>query len=158
MAINTAVSTPPLPADGKPDMEKIVLKGRAACGGRAVAEAVVCPESILGMVGIDARTGIITENGHSQKGQCIRGKVLVLPCSKGSCGWSCSFHSAKVMGNSPAAWLFSRMDSKTGVVSVICGVPVVADFPEDVDLFSIIETGDIVEVNGDTGEVIIIKK
>lgn len=139
-------------------MEKIVIKGRAACKGIARAEAVVCPESILGMVGLDVTTGIIVEKGHSQQGQCIKNKVLVLPCSKGSCGWSCHFHSAKVLGNSPAAWLFSKMDSKTGVVSVICNVPVVADFPDDVDLFSLIQTGDLVEVNGDTGEVTILKK
>lgn len=139
-------------------MQKIVIKGRSACKGFAAAEAVVCPESILGMVGLDVNTGIIVEKGHSQKGQCITGKVLVLPCSKGSCGWSCHFHSAKVKGNSPAAWLFSRMDSKTGVVSVICDVPVVADFSSDIDLFSLIETGDFVEVNGDIGEVTITKK
>jgi predicted aconitase with swiveling domain len=139
-------------------MQKIVIKGRSACKGFAAAEAVVCPESILGMVGLDVNTGIIVEKGHSQKGQCITGKVLVLPCSKGSCGWSCHFHSAKVKGNSPAAWLFSRMDSKTGVVSVICDVPVVADFSSDIDLFSLIETGDFVEVNGDTVEVTITKK
>lgn len=139
-------------------MKKIVIKGRPAYKGIATAEAVVCPESILGMVGIDVNTGIIMEKGHSQRGQCIKGKVLVLPCSKGSCGWSCHFHSAKVMGNAPAAWLFSKMDSKTGVVSVICDVPVVADFSDDIDLFSLIQTGDLVEVNGYTGEVTITKK
>ena len=139
-------------------MDKILIQGRGAFGGIATAPAVVCPESILGMVGIDAATGLIAEKGHSQYGQDITGKVLVLPCSKGSCGWSCLFHSAKVMGHNPAAWLFSKMDSKAGVVSVICGVPVVTDFPDDIDLFSIIQTGDIVSVNGDTGEVTVIKE
>lgn len=139
-------------------MEKITIKGRGACKGFAAAEAVVCPESILGMVGLDVDTGVIVERGHSQKGQCITGKILVLPCSKGSCGWSCHFHSAKVKGNTPAAWLFSKMDSKTGVVSAIFDIPVVADFPDDIDLFSLIQTGDFVEVNGTTGEVTITKK
>ena len=124
-------------------MDKILIQGRGAFGGIATAPAVVCPESILGMVGIDTATGLIAEKGHSQYGQDITGKVLVLPCSKGSCGWSC---------------LFSKMDSKAGVVSVICGVPVVTDFPDDIDLFSIIQTGDIVSVNGDTGEVTVIKE
>lgn len=139
-------------------MSKLVIKGRGAIGGTAVGEALVCPESIQGWAGVDDQTGIIIEKGHSQEGQCMAGKILVLPCSKGSNGWSCHFHSAMVKGFKPAGWIFTKLDSRAGVASVVVDIPMVADFPADVDLFALIETGDMVEVNGNTGEVTITKK
>ena len=36
--------------------------------------------------------------------------------------------------------------------------PAVADFPEDVDIFSLIKTGDYIEMDGTTGEVTVTKK
>ncbi len=139
-------------------MEKIIIKGRGALKGVVKGEALVCPESIQGWAGVDDHTGKIIEKGHSQEGVCISNKILVLPCSKGSNGWSCHFHSAMVKGFKPAGWLFSKMDSRSGVAAVVVGVPTVADFSEDIDLFSLIKTGDLLEINGETGEVIITKQ
>ena len=139
-------------------MNRITIKGRGGIGGIGVGKALVCPESIQGWAGVDDHTGIIIEKGHSQEGQCIDGKILVLPCSKGSNGWSCHFHAAAVKGFKPAGWIFTKIDSRCGVAAVVLDIPVVSDFPEDVDLFSIIQTGDRVTVNADTGEVIIEKQ
>ena len=138
-------------------MKKITIHGRGAYPGTACGEALVCPESIQGWAGVDDHTGCIIEKGHSQEGKCIDGKILVLPCSKGSNGWSCHFHSAMVGGFRPAGWLFSKLDSRAGVAAVVVGVPMVTDFPPETDLFTLIDTGDWVEINGDTGEVTITK-
>lgn len=138
-------------------MKKITIHGRGAYPGAACGEALVCPESIQGWAGVDDHTGCIIEKGHSQEGKCIDGKILVLPCSKGSNGWSCHFHSAMVGGFRPAGWLFSKLDSRAGVAAVVVGVPMVTDFPPETDLFTLIDTGDWVEINGDTGEVTITK-
>ena len=141
--------------NGVKEMNKIVIYGRGAFPGRARGEAIVCPESIQGWSGVSDTTGDIIEEGHSQQGKNINGKILVLPCSKGSTGWSGHFHSASVAGFTPAGWLFSKIDSRSGVASAVLGIPTVADFPEDIDLFSLIKTGDFVDINGETGEVII---
>lgn len=138
-------------------MEKITIKARGAIKGIAEGEALVCPESIQGWAGVDDHTGNIIEKGHSQEGKCINDKILILPCSKGSNGWSCHFHSAQVKGKMPAGWVFTKMDSRAGVAAVVLDVPMVADF-EDVDPCEVIETGDWVKVNGNTGEVEITKK
>lgn len=137
--------------------DKICLKGRPAFPGKAAGEAIVCPHSIQGWAGVSDTTGCIIEEGHPEKGKCIQGKILVIPYGKGSTGWSGHFHSAAVAGFSPAGWLFSSMDSRCGVATAALEIPAVADFPEEVDIFSIISTGDWVELNGDTGEVIIQK-
>ena len=136
-------------------MEKIVLKGRPAFPGKASGEAIVCPESIQGWAGVSDETGIIIEEGNPEQGKNINGKVLVLPYGKGSTGWSGHFHSASVAGFTPAGWLISNIDSRTGVASAVLEIPTVADFEEN--LYEIIDSGDFIELNGDTGEVVITK-
>lgn len=138
-------------------MEKIELKGRPAYPGKAAGEAIVCPHSIQGWSGVSDETGCIIEEGHPEKGKCIKDKILVMPYGKGSTGWSGHFHSAAVAGFSPAGWLFSSIDSRCGVATAALEVPAVADFPDGVDIFSLIQTGDRVELDGTTGEVTITK-
>ena len=58
----------------------------------------------------------------------------------------------------PSGWLFSKIDSRSGVASAVLSIPTIADFPDDIDLFSLIKTGDFIEMDGDTGEVKIIKR
>lgn len=139
-------------------MGQLKIKGRPAYPGIASGEAIVCPHSIQGWSGVSDVTGCIIEEGHPEKGKCIKGKILVMPYGKGSTGWSGHFHSAAVAGFSPAGWLFSNVDSRCGVAAAALEVPAIADFPENIDIFSIIQTGDFVEMNGNTGEVIITKK
>ena len=81
----------------------------------------------------------------------------MIPYGKGSTGWSGHFHSAAVAGFCPAGWIFSSIDSRCGVTAAVLEVPAVADFASDTDVFSLISTGDMVTVNGNTGEVIIKK-
>lgn len=139
-------------------MNKILIKGRAGIQGIAEGEALVCEDSIQGWAGVDDSTGVIIERGHAEEGTSIDGKILVLPCSKGSNGWSCHSNSAQVNGHKPAGWIFTKLDSRAGVAAVVLDIPTVSDFDEEIDLFSMIETGDWVKVDGNTGEVEITKK
>ncbi len=139
-------------------MERLKLKGRPAYPGRAAGEALVCPHSIQGWAGVSEETGCIIEAGHPEFGNSIQGKILVIPYGKGSTGWSGHFHSAAVAGFSPAGWLFSNIDSRCGVAAAALEVPAVADFPASVDLFTAIKTGDWVELDGGTGEVVVTKR
>ncbi len=139
-------------------MGPLKLKGRPTYPGKAAGEALVCPHSIQGWAGVSEETGRIIEVGHPEFGKSIKGKILVIPYGKGSTGWSGHFHSAAVAGFSPAGWLFSNIDSRCGVATAALEVPAVADFPTDVDIFSVIQTGDWVELDGSTGEVTVTKK
>ncbi len=138
-------------------MEVIKIKGRGAYPGKAKGPAIVCPDSIQGWAGVSDVTGCIIEEGHPEQGKCIKGAILVMPYGKGSTGWSGHFHSAAVAGFPPAGWVFSNIDAREGVATAAIEVPAVADF-KDVDVFKIIESGDMVEIDGDTGEVTITKK
>jgi len=140
------------------NVERLKLKARPAYPGKAAGEALVCPHSIQGWSGVSDETGCIIEVGHPEYGKSIKDKILVIPYGKGSTGWSGHFHSAAVAGFSPAGWLFSSIDSRCGVAAAVLEVPAVADFPADVDIFSVIKTGDWVELDGSTGEVTVIIK
>lgn len=129
----------------------LVIKGRGAVRGVAKGRAMVSRETIQGWAGIDEKTGLIVEIGHPFAGMSMKEAVLIISGGKGSNGWSCHFHAAKLMGMAPAAMVFPKMDSRTGVAAVVTGVPVVTDLEQDP--FTLIKTGDIVMVNGDEGYI-----
>jgi uncharacterized protein len=131
-----------------------VIKGRRAIRGVAEGIALVSRETIQGWNGID-KTGTVIEKGHPFEGWSIKDAVLVLPGAKGSNGWSIHFHSARVAGVGPAALVFPRIDSRTGVTAAVLNVPTVTDL--DCDPFDLIKTGDRVRVDGDSGIVEVIE-
>ena len=138
--------------------ETIVLQGRPAFKGIAEGYAMVCPNSIQGWAGVDPLTGKIIEKGHIHECESYDGKILVLPTSKGSCGWSSQFQGPMDMaGIKPAGWVIQDIDSKVGVTAVIIGRPMVADF-KNINVFDYIKDGDYLIVNGNDGKVTVIKK
>ncbi len=132
-------------------MKTLVIRGRGAIRGVAEGRALVSRHTIQGWNGVDIRTGLIIEKGHPFEGMSIKGSVLVLAGGKGSNGWSCHFHAARVAGVGPAAMVLPRIDSRTAVAAVMMDVPVVTDL--EADPFELIRTGDFVRVDGDRGIV-----
>jgi len=132
-------------------MEKLVIRGRGAVPGVAEAEALVCPRSITGWGGIDPATGIIREYGNINRGKSIKDKILVIPGSKGSNGWSCYFGAARVAGAAPKGWIITRIDSSSGVACAVMKIPAVVDFASHEDPCRLIQTGDWVKMDGRTG-------
>jgi uncharacterized protein len=135
------------------DLKGSVINGRGAIKGVAEGVALVSRETIQGWNGVD-KTGTVIEKGHPFEGWSIKDAVLVLPGAKGSNGWSIHFHSAKIAGVGPAALVFPKIDSRTGVTAAVLNVPVVTDL--DRDPFELIKTGDRVRVDGNRGTVEVI--
>jgi hypothetical protein len=100
--------------------------------------------------------GTIIETRHELRGQSFTGKVLVFPGAKGSSGWSGVFHTTRLAGTAPKALVFNEMTTKVALGAVVMRVPAVTDL--DRDPLTIIETGDWVVVNGDSGTVEIRKR
>jgi uncharacterized protein len=136
---------------------RITLRGRGVSAGVVEAEALVCPRSIGAFGGLDPKTGIIYEYDNVNRGRTIRGKILVLPASKGSNGWSCIFTATRVSGAAPLGWIFTRIDSSAAVATTVLRIPTVADFPADEDPCSLIRTGDWVRMDGTTGRIEVIQ-
>ena len=136
--------------------DTIVLRGRKVVGGIAEGEALVTKETISGWGGVNPMQGSIIETRHELRGQSFKDKVLVFPGAKGSSGWSVVFHMTRLAGTSPKALVFNEMTTKVALGAVVMRVPSVTEL--DRDPLDIIETGDWVTVNGDTGTVEIKKK
>ena len=133
--------------------ETLTFKGRCVVPGVVEGEALVTRERISGWGGVDPRTGTIVETRHELRGQSFAGKVLVFPGAKGSSGWSAQFHTARVMGTAPAAWLFNDMCTKVALGTVVSHAPAMTGF--DRDPLELIQTGDWVRVDADSGTVTI---
>lgn len=131
----------------------ITLHGRKVVGGRASGEALVTTQTISGWGGINERDGTVIELHHELHGQSFAGKVLVFPGAKGSSGWSAYWHMLRLNGTAPAAMIFTRMTTKIALGAVVSRVPTITDL--DGDIFELIATGDLVEVDADAGVVTI---
>lgn len=133
----------------------ITLRGRKVVGGKASARAIVTTQTISGWGGINEREGSVIELHHELRGQSFAGKVLVFPGAKGSSGWSAFFHMCRLNGVAPAAMIFTRMTTKIALGAVVTRVPAITDL--DGDVYDLIETGDLVEVDADAGTVTVTK-
>jgi uncharacterized protein len=136
-------------------MSTILLHGRKVSGGCAEGEAMVTRETISGWGGIDPMTGTIIETHHELRGQSFKGKILVFPGAKGSSGWSNAFHMTRLTNSAPRAMVFNVMTTKIALGAVVMRVPAVTEL--DRDPLTIIETGDWVKVDADSGVIEITK-
>ena len=138
--------------------EKLMIRGRGAIAGIAEGEAVVCPDSIAGNSGaLGDIDGVIYEKGNVNYGVSIKNKILVVPCAKGSNGFSAHFMGAYIAGVRPAGWVSTKVDARLGVALASMNIPAVVDFV-GIDPLEVIKTGDWVKINGNTGEVEILRK
>jgi hypothetical protein len=78
--------------------------------------------------------------------------------SKASNGWSCYFGAARAAGSAPKGWIFTNIDSSSGVASAVMQIPTIVDFPADKDPCKVISDGDWVKMDGNTGIIEITKK
>lgn len=138
--------------------EELILKGRGVIPGVVEGEAVVCPDGLSAYGGLDLDSGVITDFENVSHGRSIKNAILILPCSKGSNGWSSSFTAALVAGAAPAAWAFSRVDSSVGVAVVTLGIPTVVDFQPEDDPCLKVNTGDRVRLDGGRGLLSVLRK
>lgn len=105
---------------------------------------------------MDNLTGIVTEPGHQLKGQNIAGKVLIFTTGKGSTGGSYKIYDMVERGTGPVAFIQIRAEPVTTIGAIMGNIPVIAECDQDPTLT--IETGDYVELDADTGSIIVTKK
>lgn len=137
-------------------MANKIIKGRPAQGNVVEGYAFVCPNSIQGWSSIDVDTGVVLEKGHIHEGDSFAGKILVVPCSRGSLGWSGYFEKCDRNGVGPIGYIFTEMDSKCGCAVYSTGKPCVCDF-EGVDPCEEIKDGDYIRLDGCTGVIEVLK-
>jgi predicted aconitase with swiveling domain len=109
--------------------------------GAAEGTALVSPEPIGFLGGVDPDTGVVIEPGHPLEGQRVTGRVLVFPTGKGSTVGSYTIYRLARAHLAPAAIVNAEADPVVAVGAIIAEIPMV----DQVDI-SRIQTGDYVEV------------
>jgi len=120
------------------------LIGRVIRPGTAEGMALVSPEPIGFLGGVDPETGVVLEPGHPLQGQCVAGRVLVFPTGKGSTVGSYTLYRMAQAGTAPAAILNAESEAIVAVGAIIADIPMV----DQVDIGQI-QTGDWVRVEGE---------
>jgi len=126
----------------------VVLKGRKIVKGRAEGRALMTREAISFMGSTDPKTGTIIERGHEIEGECMQGKILCFPTSKGSTGGSYMLYDAVKRGVGPIGIVNIQAESIAVIGAIVSDLPMV----DGIDI-SQIRTGDYVELNADAGVV-----
>ena len=119
----------------------IRILARVVKAGRAEGEALVSPDPIGFLGGVDPDTGVVIETGHPLEGECVAGRVLVFPTGKGSTVGSYTLYRLARNGLAPAAIVNAESDPVVAVGAVIAEIPMV----DQVDV-SHIRAGDWVQV------------
>ncbi len=125
-------------------ISKMELIGRVIRPGTAEGIALVSPEPIGFLGGVDPETGVVLEPGHPLQGQCVAGRVLVFPTGKGSTVGSYTLYRMAQAGTAPAAILNAESEAIVAVGAIIADIPMV----DQVDIGQI-QTGDWVRVEGE---------
>ena len=120
------------------------LTGRIIKAGFAQGLALVSPEPIGFLGGVDPETGVVVEGGHPLAGECVTGRVLVFPTGKGSTVGSYTLYRMARNGTAPAAILNAESEAIVALGAIIGEIPML----DRVDI-SRIRNGDRVTVAGD---------
>ena len=126
----------------------ISLIGRVIRAGQAEGEALVSPQPISFLGGVDPETGVVIEQRHPLEGQCIAGRVLVFPGGKGSTVGSYTILRLAHNGCAPVAMISVESEAIVAVGAILADIPMV----DRVDITRI-RTGDWVTVDGERLEV-----
>lgn len=124
------------------------MKGRIISPGKAEGVAIVSSEPIGFYGGIDIKTGIVIEKGHPLEGKCVKNKILVFPCGKGSTVGSYVIYGIKKNGVAPAGIINRETETIVATGVILAGIPCV----DKIEIEKI-KNGDIVILDADKGEI-----
>jgi predicted aconitase with swiveling domain len=135
------------------------IKGRGIIEGRVKAEAIVSTQPFGFFGGVNPATGVVIDKWHDLYGQNIKGKVMVYPEGRGSTVGAAVVLELVRTGCAPAAIINRKIETITAAGGLMAkkfynvDLPMIDRLSEDP--IKVIRTGDMVEVNGTTGEVTI---
>ena len=124
------------------------MKGRTISPGKAEGEAIVSSEPIGFYGGIDIKTGIVIEKGHPLEGKCVKDKILVFPCGKGSTVGSYVIYGIKKNNVAPAGIVNKETETIVATGVILAGIPCV----DQIDIGKI-KNGEIISIDADKAEV-----
>ncbi len=129
-----------------------MIEGKALVAGEAKGLALVTNEPLSFWGGYDQWTGEIIDRRHPLSGENAKGKVLVVPASRGSSTTTAVLLEAIRNGNAPAAIVVSCVDRFFALASIVADemyarpIPIIALSETD---FASLHSGEQIEIFND---------
>jgi predicted aconitase with swiveling domain len=124
------------------------MKGRMISPGKTEGVALVSPDPIGFYGGIDIKTGKVIEKEHPLEGKCVKDKILVFPCGKGSTVGSYVIYGLKKNGVAPRGIINNETETIVATGVILAGIPCV----DQIDIKKI-NDGDRISLDADNGFV-----
>lgn len=121
-------------------------------GERVEGTALVCSDNFSARYDLDRKQGVFSRPDHKLSGQSYVGKILVMNTAKGGVASAWMLHEMKERGMAPAAILFNRANTILAQGAALAGLTMCDRF-EDGDVTRLIQSGDHVIVEPETGRV-----
>lgn len=101
------------------------MKGRMISPGKTEGIAIVSEEPIGFYGGIDIKTGVVIEKGHPLEGRCVKDRILVFPCGKGSTVGSYVIYGLKKNGVAPSGIINKETETIVATGVILASIPCV---------------------------------
>lgn len=122
------------------------MKGRMISPGKTEGIAIVSKEPIGFYGGIDIKTGNVIEKGHPLEGKCVKDRILVFPCGKGSTVGSYVIYGLKKNGVAPKGIINKETETIVATGVILAGIPCI----DQIEIEKI-KDGDTVLLDADNG-------
>ena len=133
-----------------------VLNVHRAWGPRIEAPALVMREGFSPRYDLDRLTGVISRIGHSVQGESIKGRILVIPTTKGGVAGGWAFFDLLHKGIAPAGLVFGKLNPVMVQGAVLAGMPVTEGWePNALDYVS---SGDLIRVDPVNRTITVLRK
>ncbi len=100
-----------------------------AWGPAVEAPVLVMREGFSPRYDLDRWSGVISRIGHSAEGECIRGRILVIPTTKGGVAGGWAFYDLLHKGIAPAGLVFGKLNPVMVQGAVLAGIAVAEGLP-----------------------------
>ena len=135
---------------------KRIYKGRKIVRGKVEGQAIVCPDSFSFLGDVDLETGEIITPSNPNKGQRLKGKILIFKESKGSSGGCVVLKTLVQKNAAPAALVTVKApDYNLTEGTILLKIPFVADFHPKI--LKEIKTGQYLTVDTNKGIIEVAK-
>ncbi len=128
------------------------IKGRIISKGTAKGSVLLSKDPLSFLGGVDPKTGIVIEKGHSLEGKSIVGKILVFPRGKGSTVGSYILLQLKKNNTAPAGIINLEAEPIIAVGAIISKIPMLDRLEKNP--FEVLKDGQEIELNADKGFIL----
>jgi len=129
-----------------------VFQCHPGIGSRVEGTALVSSDNFSARYDLDRIKGVFSRPDHALAGHSYVGRILVMNTAKGGVASAWMLHEMTARGVAPAAILFNRANTILAQGAALAGMTMCDRFA-DGDITKLIQTGDHVIVEPETGRV-----